>query len=334
VWRGWCSSLAEIRPEFTHHAGIVGRLGYLAPEQTGRTGRLVDHRADLYALGATLYEMATGEPPFGSGDPLRLVHDHLARVPLPPAEVNPAIPGLLSAIIMHLLEKEPDNQYKTANAQAQAELATSRARIVAVDDAARRRIQRNLHDGAQQRLVTLSLGLEEAQAAVPPGADELAQRLEGAMTEVADVLEELKEIARGLHPAVLTDNGLRPALRALVRRSAVPVSLDVQVKGRLPEPVEVAAYYAVAEALTNIAKYAGASAAEVEATTREGVLQVYVRDDGRGGADFGRGSGLAGLKDRIEALGGRISLHSPPAAGTTLQIALPLSGPSGPAWEG
>jgi signal transduction histidine kinase len=334
VWRGWCSSLAEIRPEFTQHAGIVGRLGYLAPEQTGRTGRLVDHRADLYALGATLYEMATGEPPFGSGDPLRLVHDHLARVPLPPAEVNPAIPGLLSAIIMHLLEKEPDNQYKTANAQAQAELATSRARIVAVDDAARRRIQRNLHDGAQQRLVTLSLGLEEAQAAVPPEADELAQRLEGAMTEVADVLEELKEIARGLHPAVLTDNGLRPALRALVRRSAVPVSLDVQVKGRLPEPVEVAAYYAVAEALTNIAKYAGASAAEVEATTREGVLQVYVRDDGRGGADFGRGSGLAGLKDRIEALGGRISLHSPPAAGTTLQIALPLSGPSGPAWEG
>ena len=220
-----------------------------------------------------------------------------------------------------------------ANAQAQAEVAASRARIVAVDDAARRRIQRNLHDGAQQRLVTLSLGLQEAQAAVPPGADELAQRLEGAVTEVADVLEELKEIALGLHPAVLTDSGLRPALRALARRSAVPVSVDVRVKGRLPEPVEVAAYYAVAEALTNIAKYADASAAEVEATTREGVLLVWVRDDGRGGADFGRGSGLAGLKDRIEALGGWISLHSPPGAGTTLQIALPLSGPRGPAWE-
>jgi signal transduction histidine kinase len=221
-----------------------------------------------------------------------------------------------------------------ANAQAQADLAASRARIVAVGDAARRRIQRNLHDGAQQRLVTLSLGLEEAQAAVPPGADELAQRLEGAVIEVAGVLEELQEIARGLHPAVLTDSGLRPALRALARRSGVPVSLDVRVKGRLPEPVEVAAYYAVAEALTNIAKYAGASAAEVEATAGEGVLQVWVRDDGRGGADFGRGSGLAGLKDRIEALGGRISLHSPPGAGTTLQIALPLSGLSRPAWEG
>jgi signal transduction histidine kinase len=703
------SSLAEIRPEFTHHTGIVGTLGYLAPEQTAQTGRLVDHRADLYALGATLYELATGEPPFGSGDPLRLVHDHLARVPVPPTEVNPAIPGLLSAIIMHLLEKEPDNRYQTAdglvydldrvledgtrpdgaglrvgghdvplavsagytqlyaefrriageqaalrrvatlvaqgarpeqvfaavaeeagrllvadfavlvrydgpqqaitvigtwtstgalaptpvgsqlplggqnvttlvyrtgqparidyddaisgaigqvathdwglrssvgvpisiegrlwgvmvvaftreellpadtearlagftelvatavanaqargeahgfaeeqaalrrvatlvartaspeevfaavtaeagrllttdlavlarydpdgtetilgawagtgaspvavgtrvalggrdvsslvfqtsrparidgysdaagsaaalarelgtraavgvpisvagrlwgvmimatrfkplpadtearlagftdlaatavaNAQAQAELAASRARIVAVDDAARRRIQRNLHDGAQQRLVTLSLGLEEARAAVPPGADELAQRLEGSMIEVAGVLEEVREVARGLHPAVLTEGGLRPALRALARRSAVPVSLEVQVKGRLPEPVQVAAYYTVAEALTNIAKYAGASAAEVEATVRDDVLQVRVRDDGRGGADFGRGSGLAGLKDRIEALGGRISLHSPPGAGTTVQIALPLSGPTRPTWE-
>jgi signal transduction histidine kinase len=169
---------------------------------------------------------------------------------------------------------------------------------------------------------------------VPPGADELARRLEGAVTEVADVLEELGEIARGLHPAVLTESGLRPALRALIRRSGVPVSLDVQVKGRLPEPVEVAAYYAVAEALTNIAKYADASAAEVEAVTGEGVLQVWVRDDGRGGADFGRGSGLAGLKDRIEALGGRIWMASPPGAGTTLQIALPLDGPIRSAWEG
>ena len=218
-----------------------------------------------------------------------------------------------------------------ANAQAQAELAASRARIVAVGDAGRRRIERNLHDGAQQRLVTLVLQLREAQAAA--GTGELAQRLEGAVTEVAGVLEDLGEIARGLHPAVLTDSGLRPALRALARRSDVLVSLDVRVKGRLPEPVEVAAYYAVAEALTNMAKYAHASAAEVEATADEGVLQVRVRDDGRGGADFGHGSGLAGLKDRIEALGGRIWLHSPPGAGTTVQIALPLGGPSRPAWE-
>jgi Protein kinase domain/AAA ATPase domain len=109
------SPLAEIRPEFTHHAGLVGTLAYLAPEQTGRTGRPVDQRADMYALGATLYELATGEPPFGSGDPLRLVHDHLARLPVPPAEVNPAVPGPLSAVIMHLLEKEPDSRYQTAD---------------------------------------------------------------------------------------------------------------------------------------------------------------------------------------------------------------------------
>src|SRR5262245_29688015 len=112
------SSFAEIRPEFTHHTEIVGTLEYLAPEQTGRTGRSVDQRADLYALGATLYELATGEPPFGSGDPLRLTHDHLARVPVPPAEVNPAVPGPLSAIIMHLLEKEPDNRYQSADGVA------------------------------------------------------------------------------------------------------------------------------------------------------------------------------------------------------------------------
>src|SRR5215469_7860706 len=109
------TSFAEIRLEFTHHAQIAGTLAYLAPESTGRTGRPVDQRADLYALGATLYELATGAPPFGTGDPLRLIHDHLARVPVPPAEVNPAIPGALSAIIMHLLEKEPDNRYQSAD---------------------------------------------------------------------------------------------------------------------------------------------------------------------------------------------------------------------------
>ena len=109
------TSVAEIRPEFTHHAEIVGTLAYLAPEATGRTGRAVDQRADLYALGATLYELATGEPPFGTGDPLRLIHDHLARVPVPPAEANPAVPAPLSEVIMHLLEKEPDNRYQTAD---------------------------------------------------------------------------------------------------------------------------------------------------------------------------------------------------------------------------
>jgi signal transduction histidine kinase len=215
-----------------------------------------------------------------------------------------------------------------ANAKAQAALSASRARIVAAADQTRRRIERDLHDGAQQRLVSLGLQLRAAQADVPPGADELAQRLEGAVTEVAGVLEEVREIARGLHPAVLSESGLRPALRVLARRSAVPVRVDVQVAGRLPEPVEIAAYYAISEALTNAAKHAHASAAEVEVAAGDGVLRVWVRDDGSGGADFGHGSGLVGLKDRIEALGGRIWLHSPPGAGTVVQIALPLDDPT------
>ena len=157
-----------------------------------------------------------------------------------------------------------------ANAETQAALTASRARIVATTDQTRRRIERDLHDGAQQRLISLALQLREAQAALP-AASELAQRLEGAVAEVNGVLEELREIARGIHPAVLTEGGLRPALRALARRSAVPVSLDVQVAGRLPEPVEIAAYYAVSEALTNVAKYAHASAAEVEVAVGDGV---------------------------------------------------------------
>jgi signal transduction histidine kinase len=216
-----------------------------------------------------------------------------------------------------------------ANADAQAALTASRARIVATADQTRQRIERDLHDGAQQRLVSLALQLREAQAAAPSGAGELAQQLEGAVAEVNGVLEGLREIARGIHPAILTEGGLRPALRALARRSAVPVSLDVQVAGRPPEPVEIAAYYAVSEALANVAKHAHASAAEVEVTVGDGILRVDVRDDGRGGADFRGGSGLAGLKDRVEALGGRISLQSPAGAGTTLQIALPLDGPRG-----
>ena len=213
-----------------------------------------------------------------------------------------------------------------ANAETQAALAASRARLVATTDQARRRIERDLHDGAQQRLVALALRLRETQAALPE-AGELSQRLDGAVSEVNGVLEELREVARGIHPAILTESGLRPALRALARRSAVPVSLDVQVAGRLPEPVEFAAYHAVSEALANVAKYAQASAAEVEIGVGDGVLRVDVRDDGRGGADVGRGSGLLGLKDRVEALGGWISLRSEAGAGTVMRIALPLGDP-------
>jgi signal transduction histidine kinase len=211
-----------------------------------------------------------------------------------------------------------------ANAEAQAALTASRARIVATADQTRRRIERDLHDGAQQRLVTLALHVRAAQAAPPEGA-ELIQWLDGVAIGLTGVVEELREIARGLHPAILAERGLGPALKALARRSAIPVSVDVRVGERLPEPAEIAAYYTVAEALTNVAKHSRASAAEVQVEIGDGVLRVLVHDDGSGGADFGRGSGLVGLKDRAEALGGRLSVHSTPGAGTNLQAEFPLT---------
>jgi signal transduction histidine kinase len=217
-----------------------------------------------------------------------------------------------------------------ANAEAQAALTASRARIVATADATRRRIERNLHDGAQQRLVSLTLDLRAAEAALPAGTGGVAQRLDRVAAGMDDVLQDLREIARGLHPAILAEGGLPPALKTLARRSAVPVDLDIQVDRRLPEPVEIAAYYTVAEALTNAAKHARATTAEIQVADSDGVLHVRIRDDGRGGADFTRGSGLVGLKDRAEALGGHLQLHSPPGEGTTLDITLPLGDPGGP----
>ena len=214
-----------------------------------------------------------------------------------------------------------------ANAEARDALAASRARIVAAADTTRRRSERDLHDGAQQRLVSLGLHLRsKVRSMVPPGADELTALLDGVVAELGGVLDELREIARGLHPAALAQGGLRPALKALGRRSAVPARLDVRVDGRLPRQIELAAYYIVAEALTNVAKHAHASVIDVEVAADDSRLWVGVRDDGCGGADPTSGSGLVGLTDRVEALGGRISLHSPCGAGTSVQVELPLGG--------
>ncbi len=214
-----------------------------------------------------------------------------------------------------------------ANAHAQAELTASRARIVAAGDQARQRFERDLHDGTQQRLVSLALELRTAQAAVPDELTELSAQLSRAVKSATDLLDELREIARGIHPAILTKGGLAAALRALARRCPIPVHLDMRVPEPLAQHVEASAYYVVAEALTNVAKHSRASTVSVTVVTDtgSGVLHVAVSDDGIGGANFNRGTGLVGLKDRAEAMGGRIFLDSPLGRGTSLLVELPLS---------
>jgi signal transduction histidine kinase len=211
-----------------------------------------------------------------------------------------------------------------ANAESRAELDASRARIVATADATRRRIERDLHDGAQQQLLSLALEVRAAQAAAPPELGEHRAELSHVAEGLTNVLDDLREIALGIHPAILAEGGLGPALNTLARRSPIPVELDVGVDGRLPEHVEVAAYYVVSEALNNAAKYAQATVVHVAVTVGDGRLLVSVGDDGVGGADPNRGSGLLGLADRAEAMGGTISLESPPWDGTSLRVELPL----------
>ena len=190
---------------------------------------------------------------------------------------------------------------------------------------AARRIERDLHDGAQQRLVTLALQLRAARAAVPPELGELGAELDRAAAGATGALDELREIARGIHPAILAKGGLSHALKTLARRSPIPVDLQVRADGQLPNQVEVSAYYVVAEALTNAARHSRASAVSVEVEVAGEILRVAVRDDGAGGADLTRGTGLVGLKDRVQALGGLIFLDSRPGAGTTLQAEFPLT---------
>jgi signal transduction histidine kinase len=209
-----------------------------------------------------------------------------------------------------------------ANAESRAALAASRARIVAASDETRRQIERDLHDGIQQRLVSLGLNLRLAESAVPADARDT---IAWAARELDGVTEELREISRGIHPAILSEGGLGPALRTLARRAAIPMAFGGLVDQRFPEPIEVAAYYVVCEALANATKHARASRIDVEATVREGSLHLSVRDDGVGGADSSRGSGLVGLYDRVEALGGTIALESPEGVGTSVAVVLPVA---------
>jgi signal transduction histidine kinase len=211
-----------------------------------------------------------------------------------------------------------------SNATMRAEVAASRARVIAAGDETRRRIERDLHDGAQQQLVTLALGLRSAEGRVPAGLEDLRAEVGGFADRLTSVIEELREMSRGIHPAILTEGGLSPALEALALRSPVPVKLNVRCERRLPDGIEVAAYYVVSEALTNAAKHADASRLQIDLHIEEGTLYLSIVDDGVGGAEPSAGSGLIGLKDRVEALGGAIDVASPPGSGTRLDVEIPL----------
>ncbi len=242
-----------------------------------------------------------------------IIHD--ANLDASPELVAAAAAGASMAI---------DNDRLKADLRARVEeLRASRARIVAAGDAARRRLERDLHDGAQQQLVALAIDLRILRARLG-GAPETTELIDGIDAKLADALAELRELARGIHPAILSDRGLEPALDALAARVPLPVRCRVDLPDRPPPPVEAAAYFVVAEALTNVLKYARADRATVRAVREGGDVVVEVADDGVGGADPGRGSGLRGLDDRVGALDGTLTVESPPGAGTLVRARIPV----------
>jgi signal transduction histidine kinase len=213
-----------------------------------------------------------------------------------------------------------------ANVDAREQLAASRARIVEAADAARRRIERDLHDGAQQRLVSLALTLRVLESTLDPDSAASGE-MALARAEIDAALEELRELARGIHPSILTDQGLEAGLASLASRSTVPVKLDLDSCGKLPLSVQTTAYFVVAEALTNASKHAHSDLIEVRVAVGDAIATVEVRDDGSGGAELARGTGLTGLADRVSALGGTLDIDSPVGAGTTIRARIPMPPP-------
>jgi signal transduction histidine kinase len=298
-----------------HRSGLAGRV-----QRTGRAARAQDYTDRRGSFAAVARELG------------------LQSVAGAPIIVNGAVWGLMTIASTDapLPENAEDRLAEftellgtaIANTQSRAELSASRARIVTAADETRRQLERDLHDGIQQRLVSLALKARTIETMTPRPADDIQGELSVLARELVTSLDELREISRGIHPAVLSEAGLGPALRALARRSAVPVVLDLNLCSRLAEHVEVAGYYITSEALTNVAKHAQASVVDVRAEGGDGALILSIRDDGIGGADPSRGSGIIGLKDRVEALGGTMSVLSPAGCGTTLDVQLP-AGPGG-----
>jgi PAS domain S-box-containing protein len=289
--------------------------------RTGRAARLDDYDAAPGAFAAVVRRMgivsSVGSPIVVEGRLWGAVGVGTQRERFP-ADTEQRMTGFTELIATAI-----------ANADSRAELTASRARVVAAADETRRRIERDLHDGTQQRLVSLALAVRAAEAKVPPELGDLREELSRTASGLAGAVEDLQEISRGIHPAILSKGGLAPALRTLARRAAVSVELDARLPGRLPERVEVAAYYVVSEALTNAAKHAGASVVHVTVDAGDAVLELAIRDDGVGGADPDRGSGLVGLRDRVAALGGTIEVTSNPGRGTSLVARIPIDGTDG-----
>ena len=310
--------------------------GYPASDFLGSAARTFtsiihpDDRAEVDALVRTASER---------GDPYGLEY----RIVRPDGEVRwvlergrRAVDGhgaaWLDGVIFDVTDRRRAEELarrREADAARASELEASRARIVEAADASRRRLERDLHDGAQQRLVSAAIALRLAQNRTNGGDPGLAELLENAAAELSAGLAELRELARGIHPALLTDRGLPGALEALASRCPVAVDVEVALNRRPAPAVESAIYFTIAESLTNVAKHAGATAASVLVQQRNGSVRLEVRDDGCGGAVAGTGSGLQGLEDRVAALGGRLSLRSPPGAGTVLRADVPLTGKRG-----
>ena len=298
--------------------GLGGQNLCTLVAQTGRPARL-DSYPDESALA-----VATAERGFrsGVGAPI-IVESRLWGVMIAGSALEQPLPAGTEARLASFTELVA---MAIANADSRADLAASRVRIVAAADETRRRIERDLHDGIQQRLVTMSYLLRTIQAKTPPELSELRAELSHLGKELARVEDDLREIAHGIHPAILAAGGLGPALRTLAQNPAIQVDLHGHpLEARFPQAVEVAAYYVASEGLTNATKHAQASVVRLDVEQAAGVLRLCVRDDGIGGADLARGSGLIGLKDRVEAIGGTLSVQSPHGAGTRLEAEFPLA---------
>ncbi len=290
--------------------------------RTGEPARIDDFTAsgDLYAVARQAgLTAAVGVPIIVNGTVWGSINTAFTKARPLPADTEERL-----ARFTHLVATA------VSNAAMRTELAASRARVIAAADESRRRIERDLHDGAQQRLITLTVALRRADAKLPPGADESRADLTRVAEGLTTAVDELRELSRGIHPSILTEGGLSPALKALGRRSPVRVKLDIRFEQRLPDHVEVAAYYTVSEALTNASKHANATRVWVSLRIQDDVLLLAVSDDGVGGADATRGSGLTGLRDRIEALGGKIEIESPSRGGTLVEAEIPVAGPADP----